>query len=531
MEFIGCSDRLLGALTLLLLLHSCRSSGQPRGTNLPYMTSNVNEVAGKSFDYIVVGGGTAGCPLAATLSEKFSVLLIERGGSPYGNPWITEELFLGFPLLQTDEFSSVAQSFTSKEGVANHRGRVLGGSTAINGAFYSRASDNYVRKVGWDEELVKKSYAWVESKIVTDEPQLTSWKAAVKSGLLESGFLPDHGFTLQHVEGTKIGGSTFDNSGKRHTSADLLQAGRPESITVLLNATVKSVIFNKGESNKTIARGIQFISSNGDLDKTYEAYLDHPENPNRSSSGDVILCAGALGSPQILLLSGIGPKPHLSQLNIPVVLESNRVGQEVKDNPAVSILLDSNPQNRVPQTTPVAGITKGSNFIIEGLIRRVSFNASRILIVAKLAFPNSNGKLELNSTDPRKNPKVSYNYLESEKDMNGCMEMTKLLNKVASSRAVLSFPGIVAQGNLTNNPDELRSFCRSNVRTFFHYHGGCGVGSVVDQDYRVVGVDSLRVVDGSTFLESPGTNPMATVLMLGRYQGIKILAERENSWI
>ncbi|CAN1187824.1 (R)-mandelonitrile lyase-like [Linum perenne] len=523
---MACGDRLTAAsFTLLLLL---LSSAQPQGTGLPYMTSNVNEVAGKSFDYIVVGGGAAGCPLAATLSEKFSVLLIERGGSPYGNPLITSKRFFGFPMLQTDEFSSVAQSFTSKEGVVNHRGRVLGGSTAINVGFYSRASDKFVRTTGWDEELVKKSYEWVESKIVT-KPDLTKWQAAVRSGFLEAGILPYNGFTFDHIPGTKIGGSTFDNSGKRHTSADLLQMGRPENIVVLLNATVKSVIFNNGESSKKIARGIQFISSNGDGDQTYEAYLNKPENSASSSSGEVILSAGALGSPQILLLSGIGPKHHLNQFNIPIVLESNHVGQEVKDCPAVAILVDSTPKYRVPDTTQIAGITKGSKFIIECLIVPFSFNTTRVSISIKLAFPKSKGKLKLNSTDPRKNPEVSYNYLKKETDLDECVEMTKLMNKVASSRAVETFPGNVDQVNLTStNHDELRSFCRKNVRTFFHYFGGCAVGSVVDQDYRVFGVEGLRVLDGSTFLETPGTNPMATVLMLGRYQGIKILAERMN---
>ncbi|CAN0923633.1 (R)-mandelonitrile lyase-like [Linum grandiflorum] len=496
-----------------------RQSGQldKPGAKLPYITLNVDEVAGKSFDYIVVGGGAAGCPIAATLSEKFSVLLIERGGSPYGNPWITEKRFFGFPFLQTDEFSSVAQSFISKEGIPNFRGRVLGGTTAINGGFYSRASDTYVAKSGWDKQLVKDSYEWVESKIVTKPTVLTTWQAAVQSALLEAGILPDNGFSWEHIEGTKIGGSTFDSRDKRHTSADLLQVGRPENIIVLLNATVKSVIFNKGESEKTIARGIQFISSHGSGDRTYEAYLNKPANPT-CSSGDVILSAGAIGSPQILLLSGIGPKPHLNQLNIPLVLESNHVGREVQDNPGITILIGSQPGRELPEPAQAVGITQGFKFIIQGAIIPVSLNATSNRILIKLATPESQGKLELNSTDPRKNPDVSYNYLGTEKDMDGCVEMAKLMMTVAKYLTT----------DVVLNPDELRTYCRKNFMSYFHYHGGCVVGSVVDQDYRVVGVDGLRVVDGSTFLESPGTNPMATVLMLGRYIGIKILAERNK---
>ncbi|CAN1187818.1 (R)-mandelonitrile lyase-like [Linum perenne] len=522
----GRPFRLLPALPLLLLLlHSCHSSTQPQGSNLPYMTSDISKIAGKSFDYIVVGGGAAGCPLAATLSEKFSVLLIERGGSPYGNPLITDKRLYGLSLLQTDEFSSVSQSFTSEEGVVNRRGRVLGGSTAINAAFYSRASEKFVRKAGWDEELVEESYEWVESKIVT-KPVLTKWQAAVKSGFLEAGILPYNAFTWEHIQGTKIGGSTFDNSGKRHTSADLLQMGRPENIVVLLNATVKSVIFNNGESNRTTARGIRFISSNATGDQTHEAYLSQPKSPT-SPLGDVILSAGALGSPQILLLSGIGPKPHLNQLNIPLIHESNRVGHQVQDNPGISIPVGSKPERRLPDSPQVAGITKGFNFIIEAGIVPTSLNATRNRVSIKIAFPESTGKLELNSTDPRKNPVVTYNYLSTEKDMDGCVKMVTLANSVVQSRPVKMFMGNEAlETNITSNPDELRSYCRRNVRTYYHYHGGCVVGSVVDADYRVVGVEGLRVVDGSTFLESPGTNPMATVLMLGRYQGIKILGER-----
>jgi len=207
------------------------------------MTSEVKEVAGKSYDYIIVGGGTCGCPLAATLSEKFSVLLVERGGSPFGNPLVIDRRYYGIPLLETDKYLSVAQSFISQDGVGNVRGRVLGGSSAINGGFYSRASEEYVCKAGWDKKLVKEAYEWVESKVVFPPFYLSPWQSVAEFSILEAGVLPYNGFSLEHIKGTKISGSVFDEFGKRHTSADLLNAGNPENLTVLINATVKSIIF------------------------------------------------------------------------------------------------------------------------------------------------------------------------------------------------------------------------------------------------------------------------------------------------
>lgn len=95
------------------------------------------------YDYIVIGGGTAGCPLAATLSQNYSVLLLERGGSPYGNPNITEAVAFGAALSDLRP-TSPAQRFISQDGVINSRARVLGGGSCINAGFYSRASPHYV---------------------------------------------------------------------------------------------------------------------------------------------------------------------------------------------------------------------------------------------------------------------------------------------------------------------------------------------------------------------------------------------------
>ncbi|KAK3223026.1 hypothetical protein Dsin_010051 [Dipteronia sinensis] len=500
----------------------------PQGKGLPYMTSDVQEVSGKSFDYIVVGGGTTGCPLAATLSEKFTVLLVERGDSPYGNPLVTDINYYGFSLLQTDEFSSVAQSFISKDGVTNHRGRVLGGSSAINGGFYSRARDDFVKKAGWDEGIVKEAYGWVESKVVFT-PQLTPWQTVVECGLLEARILPYNGFSLEHLKGTKVGGTVFDEWGKRHTSADLLEAGNPKNIMVLLKTTVKNIIFDSNrEGNETRVSGIRFIKSDGSSSKIYEAYLNQPKNLSRW--GDVILSAGALGSPQILLLSGIGSHVHLKKFNISVKVGLQGVGHGMQDNPSIAVLVDTMPAKRQPEPPLVVGIADDFRFIIEAGVLPISFNASRMPIAAKIAFPASKGKLELNSTDPRQNPSVTFNYLAEENDLQECVKMVQLLERVAKSESVSMFLGMTPnKAKLMSSEDQRRKLCESSVRTYYHYHGGCAIGSVVDKDYRVYGVKGLRVIDGSTFEESPGTNPMATLMMLGRYQGIKMLQERNDN--
>ena len=208
------------------------------------MTIDAEKAAARKYDYIVVGGGTAGCPLAATLSTKYSVLLLERGGSPYGVPEIENADAFGKPLDETDNYTSIAQTFISEEGVSNVRARVLGGGTAVNAGFYSRAGSEYVRNVGWDEELVEESYEWVEKQNAFKPYQLSPWSLAIRDGLLEAGVLPYNGYTLDHVDGTKISASTFDNKGKRHTAADLLRSTNPDNIGVLLNATVSRVLFN-----------------------------------------------------------------------------------------------------------------------------------------------------------------------------------------------------------------------------------------------------------------------------------------------
>ncbi|CAN6550530.1 unnamed protein product [Malus baccata var. baccata] len=131
----------------------------------------------------------------------------------------------GLLLLQTDDCTSIAQHFVSKDGVSNFRGRVLRGESAINGGVFSRASEDYVEKVGWNK-MVLDAYKWVEYRNAF-KPKLTSWLYVAELSFLEAGIFPYNGFSLDHIGGTKIGITKLDERGTRNTSVDFLAAGNP----------------------------------------------------------------------------------------------------------------------------------------------------------------------------------------------------------------------------------------------------------------------------------------------------------------
>ncbi|WCJ39528.1 Glucose-methanol-choline (GMC) oxidoreductase family protein [Euphorbia peplus] len=527
----------------------------------------------KAYDYIVVGGGTAGCPLAATLSQNFSVLLLERGDVPFTNPNVSFLSNFHLNLADTSP-ASASQYFISTDGVLNARARVLGGGSSINAGFYTRASSRFIKEVGWDEKLVNKSYTWVEDQMV-HKPKVAPWQVAFRDSLLDVGISPFNGFTYDHIYGTKFGGTIFDRFGRRHTSAELLQSANPQSLTVLVRATVQKVLFDIS-SQTPKAVGVLFKDENGNQ---HQAFL---KNSPRS---EVILSSGAIGTPQMMLLSGIGPKRDLEKMKIPVILENDLVGTGVADNPMNTIFVPSK-KPVVQSLIQTVGITKMGVYIeassgfgqsedsihcnhgimsaeigqlstippkqrtreaVQAYVRRKkempheAFKGGFIL--EKLAAPLSSGQISLITTNVDDNPSITFNYFKHPKDVERCVEGIRTAMKIVQSEYFTNFTqcaketvdkilnsSVGANVNLipkhTNDTKSLEQFCKDTVITIWHYHGGCHVGKVVSRDYKVLGVQRLRIVDGSTFHESPGTNPQATVLMMGRYMGVQILRDR-----
>ncbi|KAJ0948355.1 putative glucose-methanol-choline oxidoreductase, FAD/NAD(P)-binding domain superfamily [Helianthus annuus] len=345
------------------------------------------------YDYIVIGGGTTGIPLATTLSTNYSVLLLERGGSPYGNPNITQVMNFGSYFLDTSP-NSPSQRFSS-EGVINARPRVLGGGTSINAGFYSRGEPKFNKEARlMDKRLIRESYEWAE-KVMVSKPEPKKWQSAFRAALVEAGVKPDNGFTYDHI------------AGLNWLVRFLMNMGRDIPLQICYNMQIlkgclffymqllkKSYLRPKVGKSRPLAYGVAFKDSFGNKHK---AYL------KGGKKNEVILSAGALGSPQLLMLSGIGPKEQLDAHKIKIVLEQPFVGKDMADNPMNTIFI---PSPVVVEATIVqlVGITRF------GSLREIFYIEWRgvYLLVTVAAFPNLDDKIESISLKNKATPQRKH---------------------------------------------------------------------------------------------------------------------------
>ena len=265
--------------------------------------------------------------------------------------------------------------------------------------------------------------------------------------------------------------------------------------------------------------------------KTHRAFV--------KDKGEVILSAGAIGSPQLLLLSGVGPDSYLSSLKIPVVHPNPYVGRFVADNPrnGITVVVPFSLEASISQ---VVGITSDSNYI-ESASYSLPFsfpspfslfsnstsplNFSIANIIEKFSPTLSSGSLRLvSSAEVKVHPTVRFNYFADPVDLARCVRGMRKIGDMLKTESMDRFKfeedfryiGPSLPKNYESDDASMETFCRSTVTSFWHYHGGCVVGKVVDGDFRVIGTNSLRVVDGSVFNSSPGTNPQSSLMMIGR---------------
>ncbi|KAK8507902.1 hypothetical protein V6N11_045890 [Hibiscus sabdariffa] len=527
------SWRFLALVSVLVFVNFHGLNHAEEAPNYSFIQEATSAPQVSFYDYIIIGGGAAGCPLAATLSTRdANVLVLERGGSPYLNTTkIRRENFI--TTLTDRSPDSFSQAFISEDGVPGNRASVLGGGTVINIGFYSRAETSFL-------ELI------------------------VRNGLLEAGVLPDNGFTYAHINGTKTSGTIFDRKGNRHTAADLLGYANPRRIKVYLHAVVHKITFQTngvdGNGTRPKAEGVVFYDANGGK---HVAYLKNESN----NDSEIILSAGAVGSPQLLMLSGIGPADQLRSLGIKVVLDQPMVGLEMGDQPLNSLIVPYPNHIQLSLSTIVGIANSGKNYILsfngfdlsplsvsggdqpsqssKAFQEAVSnLTANLGLVSGTIKGPISKGYLQLRNTNVSDNPRVRFNYFQAAEDLSNCVHGMQTIIDVVNSESLSRFRyrNMTTQDLLkmmVNMPVNLRpknpnattsleQYCIDTVMTVWHYHGGCRIGKVVDRDFKVFGVDGVRVIDASTFSFSPGTNPQATIMMLGRSMGRRILQRRRS---
>jgi len=517
----------------------------------------------KKFDYIIVGAGSAGCVLANRLSEdnNSSVLLLETGGSDK-SIFIQMPTALSIPMnTQKYAWQFETQPEPNLDGRRMHcpRGKVLGGSSSINGMVYVRGHardfDEWQQHgaQNWDYQhclpYFKKAETWAfegnqyRGKTgplgVNNGNNMKNplYQAFVDAGV-EAGYLPSDDYNANQQEGFGPMHMTV-KKGVRSSSSNayLRPAMARKNLTVVTHALVHKVLL---DGKKTV--GVRFERRG----KIFDVHVIK----------DVILSAGPIGSPHILQLSGIGPKDVLENAGIEVKHELPGVGQNLQDH------LEFYFQFKCKQPITLNGkldwwsklligirwiLTKqglGSTNHFEscGFIRskanlqwpdlQYHFLPAAMRYDGKEAFaghgfqvhvghnkPKSRGFVKVISNDPKTHPQIRFNYLEHEEDREGFRACVRLTREIINQSALDDYRGEEIQPGIEVQTDEeIDTFVRQSVESAYHPSCSCKMGTdelaVVDPDTRVHGIKGLRVVDSSIFPTIPNGNLNAPTIMV-----------------
>jgi choline dehydrogenase len=473
--------------------------------------------ASDPFDFIIVGAGSSGCVVASRLTAdpNVRVLLLEAGG-PASHPQAANPgRWTSLVGSEMDwQYTTEPEPALGGRRIPWPRGKALGGSSAINAMSYARG-----HRAGYDEWAALASPAWsyrallpvfLKSErnsrggsefhgaggpwVVADTRDPHAGHLAFLEAARELGFDADPAWDFDAARQENGAGFYQKNihEGRRHSVADAFLApalSRP-NLVVRDRAVVSRVRF---EGRRAV--GVDFIRGG----RTEAA----------RARREIVLAAGAIETPKLLMLSGIGPAASLKALGITPLVDNRDVGAHLQDHPRVSVRWHSR-QTLAPSSVTAGLLTSSRSgttppdlqfYVGRGLADPDDF----VTLTVALTRPISRGTVSLRSADPLAPPVIRANYFAEAADLTAMVEGVRLALRLAGTKAYAALRGAPAPPSAdlsaASTPDQLRAFIRATAETMFHPAGTCrmghGAGAVVDPDLGVRGVEGLRVADAS----------------------------------
>ncbi|GEO16121.1 GMC family oxidoreductase [Microvirga aerophila] len=535
----------------------------------------------QEFDYVVVGAGSAGCVVAARLSEsgKYSVALLEAGGED-GQFWV--EAPLGFGKLYNSPLLNWAYESEPESGLGGTRsyqprGKLLGGTGSINGMVYMRGRredyDGWRERgnVGWGYDDVLPYFKRSEDNIRGEGPfHGAGGPIAVVDG-------PHHELGTAFIEAAEACGfaRTADHASTRHdgfgvpqmtirkgrrsssATAYLRPARKRPNLRVILNALATRLIIKGG-----VATGIEYQAGG--------------RRATVSARKEVIVCTGAFNTPQLLQVSGLGPAQLLKDNGIQVIADLPGVGADLEDHFGVNMVFRCtraititdqvrNPLRRMAMGLQYLALRQGSiathgtyctgyvrsdpaRPVPDGHISLVGWaragngrSDSGFGLVDYPAFslttsilqPESRGSVRIRSADVSVAPEIRFNFFQSPRDHATLLGVIRIARRIVAAEPMRDYVSEeVLPGAVIRSDDDLLEFCRTYGRSTHHAAGSCkmGVGpnAVVDQRLRVRDVHSLRIVDASIMPTMVCGNINMPVIMIAE-KGAAMILEDANA--